>query len=114
MANDTAKSPSITNLDAVPILFNNAGQGASGRTVTIDDYCAASAAGLQSSGSTYKLCRVPSGSLIEQVIIASDKAPDAASAKTVAFDINWIFSDSTDDGTPSFLQNLIPTSANTG
>src|SRR5262249_5376526 len=40
--------------------------------------------------------------------------PDAASAKTVAFDLNLIFSDSTIDGTQANLQNLIPTTANTG
>jgi hypothetical protein len=114
MANDTVKSASITNLDTVPIIENTAGAGAPGRDVTVDDYCAATAAGLQSVGSFYKLLRVPTGALVEQLIFASDKAPDAASAKTVAFDLSWVFSDSADDGTPVFLQGLIPTSANTG
>ncbi len=112
MANDTVKSTSITNLDAQPILFNNAGQGGPGRTITVDDFCAATAAGLQSVGSYYKLVRVPSGALIDQVLLATDSGPNLNGA--LALDLNWIFSDSVDDGTPAFLQNLIPTLANTG
>jgi hypothetical protein len=114
MANDTVKSASLTNLDATPYLASNAGQGATGRKVEVDDYCAATAAGLQSSGSYYKLVRIPTGALVKSVTLFTDKAPDAASAKTVAFDLNLIFSDSVDDGTPTYLQGLIPTSANTG
>lgn len=114
MANDTVKSNSIVNLDATPGLDSNAGQGAAGRSVIIDDFCAATAAGLQSAGSTYKLVRIPTGALVKSVTLFTDKAPDAASAKTVAFDLNLIFSDDTNDGTPTYLQGLIPTSANTG
>lgn len=114
MALDTVKSASLTNLDATPLLINNKGQGAAGALVAVDDYCAATAAGLQSAGSYYKLLRVPTFALIKSLVLATDKAPDAASAKTVAFDLSWIFSDSTDDGTPVWLQGLIPTSANTG
>lgn len=114
MANDTVKSASLTNLDATPLLINNAGQGNVARLIAVDDYCSATVAGLQSAGSYYKLVRLPTFAIVKSVIIATDKAPDAASAKTVAFDLNLIFSDSTDDGTPTWLQGLIPTSANTG
>lgn len=114
MANDAVKSGSITNLDTVPIIANNAGAGASARRITVDDYVSATAAGVNSSTSYYKIVRVPTGALVESVTIATDTALDAASAKTLSFDISWIFSDSADDGTPTWLQGLIPTSGNTG
>ena len=108
MANDTVKSQSLTNLDATPFLMNNAGQGNVAVAGTVEDYCAATVAGLQSVGSYYKLIRVPTFALIKSLDIFIDKAPDAAAAKTIALDLNWVFSDSTDDGTPAFLQGLIP------
>ena len=112
MANDTVKSTSLTNLDATPLLLSTAGQGSVGRFITVDDYCTATAAGLQSSGSYYKLIRLPSFALVKSVLVAADSGPNLNGA--LALDLNLIFSDSTDDGTPTFLQGLIPTSANTG
>jgi hypothetical protein len=112
MANDTVKSTSLTNLDATPFLASNAGQGASTVTGSVDDYCAATAAGLQSAGSYYKLVRVPTYALVKSVNIFTDAGPNLNGA--LALDLSWVFSDSTIDGTPAFLQNLIPTSANTG
>lgn len=113
MANDTVKSQSLTNLDATPLVINNAGQGNYALLTQVEDFCAATAAGLQSAGSYYKLVRVPSFALIKEVTIATDSGPNL-SGSALAVDLNWIFSDSTDDGTPVFLQGLIPTSANTG
>lgn len=113
MANDTVKSASITNLDAAPLVISNAGQGAVGRLITVDDYAAATAAGLQSSGSYYKLIRLPSFAIVKSVLMGADAGPNL-SGSALALDLNLIFSDSTDDGTPTFLQGLIPTSANTG
>lgn len=112
MANDTVKSASLTNLDATPLVISNAGQGNVGRFITVDDYCAATAAGLQSVGSYYKLIRLPTFALVKSVILATDTGPNLNGA--LALDLNLIFSDSTDDGTPTWLQGLIPTSANTG
>jgi len=112
MANDTVKSLSITNLDSTPFIISNAGQGAVGRFITVDDYCAATAAGLQSSGSFYKLIRLPSFAVVKSVLIATDASPNLNGA--LAIDLNLIFSDSTDDGTPVFLQGLIPQATNTG
>lgn len=112
MANDSVKSTSLTDLDAIPIANINAGQGLGGRLVTVDDFCTATAAGLQSSGSYYKFVRVPSGALIKSVKIAADAGPNLNGA--LALQLNWIFSDSTLDGTPTFYQGLIPTNANTG
>lgn len=113
MANDTVKSVSITNLDATPALFATAGKGSSGRTIQIDDFCTATAAGLQSSGSYYKLCRIPTGSTVKSVEIATDKALDLSTSPVTALTLGWVFSDA-NDGTPVSLQGLIPTSANTG
>jgi hypothetical protein len=112
MATDTVKSATITSLDASPVQFSNAGQGAIGRTITIDDFAAATVAGLQSVGSTYRLVRVPTFATVESVVIATDVSPNLNGA--LAIDLNWIFSDSTIDGTPVPLQSGIPTSANTG
>ena len=112
MANDTVKSISITNLDATPVLFSGAGKGAPGRQVTATDFCAATAAGLQSSGSYYKLVRVTTQAVISSVEVGADSGPNLSGS--LAIGLGWIFSDSTDDGTPVALQNGIPTSANTG
>lgn len=112
MAQDTVKSTSLTDLDAIPIANLNAGQGLGGRQVTVDDFCTATAAGLQSSGSYYKLVRVPTGALPKSVMLATDTGPNLNGA--LAIQLSWIFSDSTDDGTPVFYQGLIPVSANTG
>lgn len=113
MAADTVKSTSITNLDTVPIIANTAGGGGKAYKVTIDDYCAATAAGLQSAGSWYKLVRVPTRALLKSVRLGSDAGPNL-SGSALAIDLNMIFSDSTDDGTPSWLQSGIPQSGNTG
>jgi hypothetical protein len=109
---DAIKSASITNLDTVPIIKPTAGAGALSRSVDVDDYCTTAAAGLQSAGSWYKLVRVPTWALVKSVQVGSDSGPNLNGA--LAFDLNWVFSDSADDGTPVWLQGLIPTSANTG
>src|ERR1700733_14617325 len=113
MAADTLKSQSITNLDATPFVPNSAGQGATGRMVEADDVCSATATGLQTTTSTYRLVRIPTGAIPKAVSIATDVALDTGTPALV-FDINLIFSDSTIDGTPTALQSLIPTTANTG
>ena len=112
MANDTVKSVSITNLDTVPIIKPNAGAGGLGRTIAVDDYCTATAAGLQSAGSWYKLVRIPTWALVKSVKLAADSGPNLSGA--LAVDLNLVFSDSADDGTPTWLQGLIPQSGNTG
>lgn len=110
--NDTVKSLSITNLDSTPLIVSNAGQGDVGRFITVDDYCAATVAGLQSAGSYYKLVRLPSFAIVKSVLVGADTGPNLNGS--LSLDLNLIFSDSTIDGTPVFLQGLIPTSANTG
>lgn len=115
MATDAVKSTSLTNLDSTPIAQNNAAFGAPARRVMADDMCTTTATGLQSVGSYYKLVRIPSGATIKSVRVWSDKALDAkATTPTLALDFDLVFSDSTDDGTPTFLQGLIPQSTNSG
>lgn len=114
MAKDAVLSASITNRDANPFIMNSAGQGAAGNMKTVDDFCAATAAGLQTAGSYYKLCRIPTGAILKSVTLATDKAPDITASPVLSLDLNLIFSDSTTDGTQAALQNLIPTTANTG
>jgi hypothetical protein len=109
---DGVKSASITNLDTVPIIKPTTGAGALSNNVSVDDYCAASAAGLQSAGSWYKLVRVPTWAFVKSVQLGADTGPNLNGA--LAVDLSWVFSDSADDGTPVSLQGLIPTSANTG
>lgn len=114
---DTIKSQSITNTDAVPTVPNTAAQGATGRLVSVEDYCAATATGLAASTSWYKLCRFPTGAILKSVVLATDKAPDTSTAVLTAFDLDIIFSDDASpagDGTPVWYQGLIPTTANTG
>lgn len=114
MAADTVKSLAITNLDATPYTPNSAGQGAAGIRKTVDGFCAATSAGLQTVASTYRLCRIPTGAIIKSVMLATDKAPDVTTTVVLAIDLHLIFSDSTIDGTQSALQGLLPTTANTG
>jgi hypothetical protein len=56
--------------------------------------------------------RVPTGALIKSVQLGSDGGPNLNGS--LALQLGWVFSDSTLDGTPVFLQGLIPTNANTG
>ena len=55
-----------------------------------------------------KICKRGQASL-DQILLAGINLNGA-----LALDLSLVFSDSTDDGTPTFLQGLIPTSANTG
>lgn len=124
MAAEQLKSTSITNLDTVPIIPNTAGQGASGRRVTIDDTASPTAVGLQSTKSFYRLIRFPTGAIIKSVSIATDKALDSGTP-TLAFDFNVAWSDSTavGDCPPIFqlaslglaaTEAVIPTTAKDG
>lgn len=109
MATDAVKSTSLTNLDATPIQVMPPAQGGISRWSIVDDYATTTVTGLQSTGSYYKLVRIPSGAIVKRVTVWSDKALDAkASAPTLGLDFNIVFSDSTDDGTPSFLQGGVP------
>ena len=59
MTKDTALSVAITSLDSTPIQYVTAGEGAPGKLWEVTDTVAATAAGMASTGSTYRLCRFP-------------------------------------------------------
>ena len=114
MTVENLKSTAITNLDASPVTPNTRGAGASAYSYQIDDTIAATASGLGSATSTYKLCRIPVNAKVKSLDIAVSTGLDTNATPTLVFDLNMIFSDSTTDGTQAALQGLIPTSANTG
>lgn len=66
MAVVTLKSTPVTNRDASPQVANNAGKGAGYRSRKVDGQLVADAAD-NSSGSTYRLCRVPSNCIVKSV-----------------------------------------------
>ncbi len=113
MAADVGKSLSIQGLDALPYTPQSAGQGAPDLVQVQDDTVAATATGLGTAKSSYRLCRIPTTAKIKSALIATDVALDTGT-HALTFDINLAFSDSTIDGTQAALQGLIPTTANTG
>ena len=113
MAADVGKSLSIQGLDATPYVPQSSGQGAPDIQQVQDDIVAATATGLGTAKSSYRLCRIPTNAKIKSVLLATDVALDTGTHALV-FDINIAFSDSTIDGTQASLQGLIPTTANTG
>lgn len=113
MAADVGKSVAIQGLDATPYIPQTSGQGAPDIVQVQDDVVAATATGLGTAKSSYRLCRIPTGAHIKSVLLATDVALDSGTHALV-FDINIAFSDSTIDGTPANVQGLIPTTANTG
>lgn len=94
---DTLKSTSITNLDASPPTANTAGQGGPGNSQDASDWVSATAAGLGSTSSTYKLVRLPSNCVVKAMRLTSKTQLDSGSALTV--DVGAYYSDSTIDGT---------------
>jgi len=115
MAKDTVNSNSIALLDAInPSYMLSAGQGAVANLYEVDDYCAATAAGLGTVGSYYRMVRFPTTTIIKGFDFYTDQAVDTSATASLQFDFNIAFSDSTIDGTPVNLQGLVPTTANTG
>lgn len=114
MAAENLKSSSITNLDASPIVANTRGSGAAAYQYGVDDTIAATASGLGTIGSTYRMCRIPVNAKIKAVNIGVSTGLDTNASPTLVFDLNLAFSDSTTDGTAVAYQGLIPTTANTG
>jgi hypothetical protein len=99
MAIITAKSPSITNWDALPIIIPTTGEGADGPRRVIND--SVGVATTDSIGSIYRLVRVPTNAKIKQVLL------DTLGDTTMTADIDVAFSDSTTDGTQAALQGGI-------
>lgn len=112
MAKDTVSSNSIQLLDTTnPSVMITAGQGAASDLFEVDDYCAATAAGLGTAGSIYRMVRFPTSAKIKSFAFYTDQALDTSATASLQFDFNIAFSDSTIDGTPTNLQGLVPTTA---
>ena len=99
---DTVKSASITTLDgttAQPPANTQLteGIGAPGRVINHSDFVAATAAGLQSTSSTYKLVRITTKAILKDVRLYTKVGGDTSTSLTV--DLGAYYSDSTVDGT---------------
>lgn len=105
-------SNSIGLRDTVnPTVMNTQGLGAASVNTEIDDYAAATAAGLGTAGSYYRIVRMPTNVKFKSVVIGSDAILDSSATASLQFDFTIAFSDSTIDGTPSTYQGLVPTTA---
>ena len=93
------KSTPITNLDATPIIYSNAGIGAPGALVSVSATITPAAS--DSTGSTYAMCRVPTSAILKHVWFTGQ----AQSAGT--FDVSVYYSDSTTDGTAVANQGVV-------
>lgn len=110
MAADTVKSPSITTLDGAPQNATSPtqlteGVGAAGRTVNHSDFVVATAGGLASTSSTYKMVRLPSQSIVKSIALFTKAGLDSSTG--LAVDVGAYYSDSTIDGTPAALQGTL-------
>ena len=124
MAAENLVSPLLTVWDTQPNQYLSAGEGGQGVLRSVDDYVSTTIAGMQSIGSTYRLCRFPTYAKIKSVII--DLPILESDAATAVFDINVAFSDNPYDGTPGLLSGAalngltsltatcIPTTGQTG
>src|SRR5580693_5421837 len=107
---DTVKSASITTLDGTtqqpPAQVQlTEGIGAPGRLVNHSDFVAATAAGLQSTSSTYKLVRLPTRAILKSVELLSKVGGDTGTTLTI--DLGFYYSDSTVDGTANANQGVL-------
>jgi hypothetical protein len=116
MAADTNfLSTSITALDATPLGLVSAGLGAKDKLYSIKDYASPTAVGLQTVGSYYRLVRIPTNAIINELFFFTDRALDSNAANTLAFVMGVAFSDCPGfDGTQPYQLGQIPTTANNG
>lgn len=108
MAADTVKSASITSLDAAsPSLSASLaeGQGASGQLNNHSDYAVATAGGLASTSSTYKLVRLPSSCIVKSISLFTKAGLDSSTG--LKLNVGAYYSDSVNDGTPYSLQGVL-------
>jgi hypothetical protein len=113
MTVENLDSGPILALDSQPIVMQTAGEGAPGDLKSVSDFVLATASGVGSVGSTYRMCRIPTNAIIKSVIVDLGDL-DSNASPTLVLDVNLAFSDSTYDGTNTNNQGLIPTTAYTG
>lgn len=99
MGTSNLKSTGITNLDADPIVANQAGKYGPAGLRYVDGYVTAVAS--DAAGSTYKLVRVPSNAIVKRLTLESE-AQGAG-----AINLSVYYSDSTTDGTSPANQGVI-------
>lgn len=93
----------------------DAGAGRAARLKVVEDVLSLPTTFFSATANWGRLCRIPSNAKIKRVEVATDVAIDAhATASTAAFKIGMVFSNSTNDGTPSSYQNLQPTTVGIG
>jgi len=96
---EALKSTSVTNLDADPVVHNNAGKGAPGNLKVVDDYITPTTGA--ATGSTYQLVRVPSNAIVKQIFF------EAGAMTAGKFNLSVYYSTSTTDGTAASKQGVI-------
>lgn len=107
MAADSVKSASITTLDSVGSTTYDPlteGYGAPGIEHNRSDYVAATAAGLASTSSLYKMVRLPTTCVLKDGWLFTSGQMDSNASATLAVDLGAYYSDATNDGTPTSLQ----------
>jgi len=111
MAADSLKSLSITNLDATSSPFivtaNTTGVGAGAYLKEISDYVTPTSAGVATTGSTYKMVRLPVYAKVKSLELFADGQLDTSGSPALAFDVGAYWSDSAFDGTPQLLQGTL-------
>lgn len=107
---DALKSASIVNLDATSSPFivtaNTTGVGASASLKEISDYVTPTAVGVGTTGSTYKMVRLPVYCKVKSLELVADGKLDTGTL-ALAFDVGAYWSDSAFDGTPQLLQGTL-------
>lgn len=97
MTIETLDSSFISTLNTQPIQMLSPGEGGPGLVKQVDDWVAATASGMTQTGSSYRLCRIPTAAKVKSVTI--DLGVLDTGAAGAVFDINLAFSDSLFDGT---------------
>ncbi len=89
------KSAQITNLDASPIVVNNAGNGAPGRLMRVQSTITPTAS--QATSVLNRLVRIPSNAIVSRVAVILDSA-----GTTITGNIGLYFSDANDGTSPQY------------
>lgn len=110
MAADSVKSASITALDTAPQNVTaptglTEGFGASGQLNNHSDYAAATAGGLASTSSVYKIIRLSTQSIIKSIAVFTKSGLDTSTGLKI--DIGAYYSDSNADGTAAANQGVL-------
>ena len=100
-----------TNLDALPVTYPTAGEGAATVLKVVEDVVAVPRTGFATAGNFMRLCRFPTKAKVKKVELFTDLSliDGGTSSTALVLSVGVIFSDDTNDGTPASLQNLQPT-----